>query len=53
MIGLQNYYSILSVELHYLVKEKDPKNVLQTSEYADSISEIRDTQFSELKIDLG
>ena len=36
--------------LQYLVKDKNPKNVLQAFEYADSISEIRDPWFSEVKI---
>ena len=49
VFGLEQFYSILPGDLHYLVKDKDPKNVLQTSEYADSISEIRDPQFSEVK----
>ena len=42
-------YSILPGELRYLVKDKNPKNVLQASEYADSISETRDPKFSEVK----
>ena len=46
---LEQFYSILPGELRYLVKDKHPKNVLQVSEYADCISEIRDLWFSEVK----
>ena len=42
MFGLEQFYSILPGELCYLVKDRDPKNVQQASEYADSISESKD-----------
>ena len=48
-VWTRTIYSFLPGELGYLVKDKDPKNVLQASEYADSISGIRDPQFSEIK----
>ena len=51
VVGLEQFYSIFPGESRYLVKDKNPKNVLQACEFADSISEIRDHQFSEVKID--
>ena len=49
LIGLEQFYSILPGELRYLVRDKNPKNLLGAGEQADFINEYKDPRFSELK----
>ena len=39
LIGLEQFYSILPGELRYLVRDKNPKNLLEAGEQADFINE--------------
>ncbi|XP_078239043.1 uncharacterized protein LOC144585766 [Pogona vitticeps] len=51
LIELEQFYSALPAELRYLVRDKQPKTVQQTNESADLISEIRNSKYSEVKLD--
>ena len=37
VVGLEQFYSILPGELHYLVKDKNSKNLLQASDSVTSV----------------
>ena len=49
VIGLKQFYSILPGELHYLVRDKNPKTLLEAGEQADYINEFRNPRFFEVK----
>ncbi|XP_078243494.1 uncharacterized protein LOC144587289 [Pogona vitticeps] len=51
IIGLEQFYSVLLGELRYLVRDKKPKNVQETSETVDYITDIKNPKFSEVKFD--
>ena len=47
---LEQFYSVLPGDLRYLVRDKKPQNLQEASETADSINELRNPRFSEVKI---